>query len=316
MMAMTAILPLAFVSCGSDGDDPAPTPGGKTTTLVAPIHADDAKLLTDVSGTSGETDRVPKSIDFDIEGDVTLHYDLSEGDPGKGKVMDLSTIVPASHTPMRKVESTTNPWNFEWVIGSYEVDGNNYTIPGFGVVNINGNGNSFTITFEDGGSAGASATPGAYNQFDWQSGIWACRYWKPTQTRIVINESGKEKFSGQWSNCNLGDIATNIKKTIGDFDDAELQELGSLKYIYISPSGYLRFYFNNGRDFAIRNCALNMTPDNKFNWHMEGNAGNSIINADGEGTITFDGNEAALQLSVFANEGKYTGTLMIKVSPR
>ena len=109
-------------------------------------------------------------------------------------------------------------------------------------------------------------------------------------------------------------IATNIKNTIGDFDDAELQELGELRRIYFSPAGRVTFYFQRAA-YRIYNGAWSLDANQSFSWVLDGNVGNSLINAVGSGSIEFDGNEAAVTLKFTANKGKYSGYVMFRLAP-
>ena len=317
VMALAALLPLAFVSCGSDSDDNGG--GGTKTTTLTKMDTSKSKLFEGIEAKGGTTEeqkkKTPDSGDFDPNGLSTLHFPKVGGDPGKGKVLDLGGGAAKARKAIA-MGGGENPWDFEWVIGQYTVEGNNYTIPGFGVIDISGGAANLKFTFEDGTTTNASATDVDYNAAYslGNLGIWTCRKWKPTLTRIVINENGAEKFSGQWNDCNLATIATNIKNTIGDFDDSELQQLGKLRYIYFSPAKRVKFFFQ-GASYTIKGGAWNLQSDNTFSWKLDGNVGNSIINAEGKGTVAFDGNDCGVAMSIVANGGKYTGNVMFKLTP-
>lgn len=320
VMALAAMLPLAFVSCGSDSDD---TPSKKPTTLTK-LSTDEARLFEKIiaaSGTDSEmTKKTPGSIEFTPEKMVLIHYDLPDGASGKGKTKDLSDFKAKLRTGVAGAEPS-DPWDFEWVIGEYTVSGSNYSIPGYGSIDISGGATNLNFQFFDGTQCYASSTPVDYNQYNAsQVGAWTCRLWRPTATRIVVMEGANEKFSGQWNEqnrrngCNLATIATNIKNTIGDFDDAELQELGELRRIYFSPAGRVTFYFQRAA-YRIYNGAWSLDANQSFSWVLDGNVGNSLINAVGSGSIEFDGNEAAVTLKFTANKGKYSGYVMFRLAP-
>lgn len=318
VMALAALLPLAFVSCGSDSDS-TPSPTTPTTPTLGKLDTSKAKMFEKIIAKDGTTDaqkkKTPDSGDIDPFGTITLHFPKIGGDPGKGKVLDLGGSASKARKAIA-MDVASNPWDFEWVIGQYTVEGNNYTIPGFGVIDISGGAANLKFTFTDGTTTNASATSvsydAAYSLGDLAT--WVCRRWKPTATRIVIYETGSEKFSGQWDGCNLATIATNIKKTIGDFDDSELQQLGNLRYIYFSPAKRVQFKFE-GTTLSIKSGAWNLKSDGSFTWKLEGNAGNSIINAEGAGGVAFNGNECGVTMSVIANGGKYTGNVMFRLTP-
>ena len=317
VMALAALLPLAFVSCGSDGDNGG---GTSSTTTLPTLSTASSKIFTGISAKSGsgyETRSLPNTAEFDPTNLSTLHFPKVAGDPGYGEVLDLTGGGSAKARNIMRTMGPVDPWEFEWVIGNYTFSNNCYDIGNGAIqVNIAGGDANLVFTFYNGETTttiNATATSSNYNVYNGsQVGGWICRSWKVTSTELEMTQgSSYGKF---WEGCDFVQIANDIKQH-ADFDDAVLRELGGLRKIRFTPAGRIYFHFLNGAKVNLYAGEWKLT-NNTFNWALDGNVGNDLINANGTGEITFDGNTAAIKLTVKAGDnGKYQGFVTFTLLP-
>ena len=308
VMALAAVLPMAFISCGSDDNGGG---GGSATTLVK-LSTEDAHYWGSITNTSGgETSkRTPESAELSGGSTTTMVLHYGQDVPNPGKTCDLDGVTTAK----LRLGTNENPWDYEYVIGTYSTTAPNTYDLGFCTMKVHGGGTNLEFTFSDGKTATAEGQQTSYDQFNTSEvGAWACRNWKITRTAIEMTKGST--YGKAWTGCDFVQIADDIKQH-ADFDDAVLRQLGGIEKIRFMPCGRIYICYKRGTS-KIDAGNWTLKPDQSFSWKLEGyNAGNDIINAEGTGTITFSGNTATLTMSVKAgSSGQYEGFVYFTLEP-
>ena len=201
------------------------------------------------------------------------------------------------------------------LIGTYTVEGNTFTLKGWGSITIDANILTIILengkTFKVGFTVGAQA-PGS-NSNDFYTTI--ARSWKVDNSRVSVNADG-QTVTVTKPGCDLPSVA------------AELANKG----VKIDPSraaGYVvkEVTFTKSKTFSVSFTGqpafvgdFDLKADNTFTYNFDGVSGNDFFNASSNGSVNYVAEDQQLVLSVSAviknvdNTKTYSGSVTLYMS--
>lgn len=311
LMGMIA-LPLAFTSCGSDDNPPAPS--GKD--LTTPIYQSASETYFNISKTDDGNSEALR----DLADELVFKF----GEDGKAWVFSLNKkvvegAVPCT-TPKQRAFGVNQHEGEQWYVfvTSYSKNGNAYAISGVGTLSVTADSNNNAQ-----GKLKVGARPEtAFNAKKVANPIKAdatsnqmARSWKIIQTRIEVSEGDlKETYGKVFKGDKAGDltfIATDIDNPDNGIKSNMTKYLKdnhrwtSIKEVVLSHTGYLTILYANGKnDIAtIRNLVLNQpislhwSSEDLFNEYLSGDRGVSAKLQNNYLVLTFNSNVTANNVS-------------------
>ena len=232
----------------------------------------------------------------------------------RSAIMTMTSLTKAEVTtgPLQSIEftesglyvvGTLNGDKVEYVTGTYTVNGNVYTLAGFGTVEFSGTSGSTTVTVKYQG--GKEETFPAIFEKATGTNV-AYRGWTIDRTRATIN-GFHTPASADFKGCNFDEMA----KFLNDNGHKGVYlPSGSLKSVSITGTNSIIFaYSDSTADVAY--CEISGS-NIKFSWQ----SGNRLLEIEnGKATIDYLDGKCILKLEAALKGSTTSGTVTFVMSP-
>lgn len=232
------------------------------------------------------------------------------------RIVGLELTESGRYLLTRKVEVKSTPdEEYEYITGTYTVNGNTYTLNGYGSVVIDGN----TVTITPNGKSPIVVTVTAVTPMESTDfNVSICDTWKVD--KVDMNISGGEIQQGAAgvtvNGCNLYQIVNQLNNNYGINADAEVVKGMEVKCLTITKSQTLIIEFT---DPAFQPFVAEFELNgSSFEYEIQGQqVGNDIFNSKAKGKVE-PKSDKTLWMDISANvdsESKeYKGTVTLVLS--
>lgn len=272
-----------------------------------------ALLLPLASCNKNNVEKVKEPVTPPAYSQYAQKYNVQNNSEG---IVGLELTEAGRYLITRKLEVKASPSEeFEYLCGTYTVNGNTYNLNGYGTAVINGN----TITITPNGQSPITVTVTAVSPMDSTDyTMFICSTWKVD--KVDMNISGGEIKQGAAgvtvNGCNLYQIVNQLNENYGINADAEVVKGMEVKCISITRAQTLIIEFTDpGIQPFVADFQLN---GSSFEYEIAGQqVGNDIFNSKAKGNVTPKSN-GTLWLDINANvnsdDKEYKGAVTLVLS--
>jgi len=279
-LAIAALACTLAVACGKDNE--------KTNSLTETTYYDQEAQFTLPENSAGYD-----QVTFYGNGDCVLRRDTE--------------IQPLSLQPRKRVP------NYVYEVYQYTVNGNVYTIIGFGTITYDESAGTLTIAIQGGGDPIMIPNVTKAPVLNGVSAlVKICRKW--TVARIDINVKGGELATAGvgriFDNGNLDEIAAYLKKNKVNFSEDITGY--NITGITLGKTGSILVQFSDHKPY-MGTWSL---KDGAFSYEFNYNEGNQILNGEAAGTLAISNDKCIISLvGSIKGSANYTSTIEITLKP-